>query len=68
MRLEGEVVLVTGSTKGLGRSIAKTMAAEGACVVSAARLNSIQFTFVRRSFPQTLFAKEVRGSVPGVPS
>jgi 3-oxoacyl-[acyl-carrier protein] reductase len=37
MRLDGEVALVTGSTKGLGRSIAKTMAAEGARVVVTGR-------------------------------
>lgn len=37
MRLEGEVAFVTGSTKGLGRSIAKTMAREGARVVVTGR-------------------------------
>jgi NAD(P)-dependent dehydrogenase (short-subunit alcohol dehydrogenase family) len=37
MRLEGKVAVITGSTKGIGRVIASTMAAEGAKVVLAGR-------------------------------
>jgi NAD(P)-dependent dehydrogenase (short-subunit alcohol dehydrogenase family) len=37
MRLEGKVAIVTGATKGIGRVIAATMAAEGARVVLAGR-------------------------------
>ncbi|QHE51531.1 SDR family NAD(P)-dependent oxidoreductase [Pontibacillus sp. HMF3514] len=32
-KLQGEVVIITGSTKGIGRSIAKALAEEGAAVV-----------------------------------
>jgi NAD(P)-dependent dehydrogenase (short-subunit alcohol dehydrogenase family) len=37
MRLEGKVAIVTGATKGIGRVIASTIAAEGAKVVLAGR-------------------------------
>ncbi|MCU1346898.1 MAG: cpnA 2 [Acidimicrobiia bacterium] len=37
MRLDGKVAIITGSTKGIGRVIAATMAAEGAKVVLAGR-------------------------------
>jgi len=37
MRLEGKVAIVTGATKGIGRVIAATMAAEGAKIVLAGR-------------------------------
>jgi NAD(P)-dependent dehydrogenase (short-subunit alcohol dehydrogenase family) len=37
MRLEGKVAIVTGATKGIGRVIAATMAAEGAAIVIAGR-------------------------------
>jgi len=36
-RLAGRVVLVTGSTKGIGRGIAQVCAAEGAKVVVSGR-------------------------------
>ena len=37
MKLEGQTVLVTGASRGLGRSIALAMAEEGATIVLAAR-------------------------------
>jgi meso-butanediol dehydrogenase/(S,S)-butanediol dehydrogenase/diacetyl reductase len=37
MRLEGKVAIVTGATKGIGRIIAATMAAEGAKIVALGR-------------------------------
>lgn len=37
MRLEGQVAIVTGASRGLGRSIALALAEEGAAVVLAAR-------------------------------
>jgi 7-alpha-hydroxysteroid dehydrogenase len=40
-RLAGEVAIVTGASRGLGRSIALAVAAEGAAVVVAARTESV---------------------------
>jgi 3-oxoacyl-[acyl-carrier protein] reductase len=37
MRLDGKIAIVTGASRGIGRAIAMTMAAQGATVVAAAR-------------------------------
>ncbi len=37
LELGGKVALVTGASQGIGRTIALTLAAEGACVMVAAR-------------------------------
>jgi 3-oxoacyl-[acyl-carrier protein] reductase len=40
MRLDGKIAIVTGASRGIGRAIAMTMAAQGATVVAAARGDS----------------------------
>ena len=41
MKLEGKIALVTGSSRGIGKSIAETFSREGASVVVTYKKNSM---------------------------
>ena len=43
MKLEGKIALVTGSSRGIGKSIAEAFSREGASVVVTYKKNSIVY-------------------------
>lgn len=63
MRLENQVVLITGSARGIGKEIAKTFASEGATVIisdinaDSAKVTSKEFT--KEGFDSSSFACDV---------
>ena len=57
MKLEGKIALVTGSSRGIGKSIAETFSREGASVVVTYKKNSTMAKKIAQNLDDSLVVK-----------